>query len=306
MTDSTNKPLPTLSILIPIYNYDIRALAQGLHAQGQALGLPFELLCYDDASAPEWQAVNAPLGDLPHLRYRALPSNLGRSRIRNLLAEEAQYDYLLFLDCDSALPDEHYLARYAEELSAERLLYGGRSYQPQAPSDKRLLLHWHYGRCREVQPAERRQRQPYHSFMTNNFLIPKALFQPIRFDERLLQYGHEDTLFGQALQQRGIPIRHLDNPLLHTGLETAEVFLAKSRQALANLAFLHQSGSGIDTRLLRAYTRMAAWPGSGVLFSLLQKLRPALERQLRTARPSLRLFDGYKLACLAAEMEGLG
>ncbi len=32
--------------------------------------------------------------------------------------------------------------------------------------------------------------------MTNNFLIQQVLLAKIKFDERLNQYGHEESLFG--------------------------------------------------------------------------------------------------------------
>jgi len=293
-----------LSILIPVYNYDVRQLVEALQQQATALrGVDVEILCFDDASEAAFRRLNATVGEWAGVEYRLLPNNLGRSRIRNLLAREARHDYLLFIDCDSQVPDEKYLQRYVAALSPNCLLYGGRIYQPQPPADKSLMLHWRYGSVREAKPAEERQKQAYHSFMTNNFLIPSALFQPIGFDERLLQYGHEDTLFGMELQARGVHILHMDNPLIHAGLESAVAFLQKSRQALENLAFLHHQGTGIDTRLLRWALRFHGRPSEAVLRALWGGCRTSLEQQLSSARPSLRLFDLYKLGCLLEELE---
>lgn len=292
-----------ISILIPIYNYDVRQLVRNLQRQSTALhGIGVEILCFDDASDATFQQLNASVADLPDVKYRVLPNNLGRSRIRNLLAREANHDYLLFMDCDSQVPDEYYLKRYAEALEPGCLLYGGRIYQAEPPADKALMLHWKYGSLREARPARERQNQAYHCFMTNNFLIPQELFHPIEFDERLLQYGHEDTLFGMALKAKGIRIVHIENPLIHAGLEPAAVFLRKSRQALENLAFLHHRGAGIDTRLLRWALRLHGRPSEVVLRMFWGGFRHALERQLRSAQPSLRLFDVYKLGCLLEEL----
>lgn len=292
-----------LSILIPIYNYDVRQLVKNLQRQATTLdNLTVEILCFDDGSGAAFRQLNARVGSLPDVEYRLLPNNLGRSRIRNLLAREAQHDYLLFIDCDSQVPDERYLQRYAAALAPGRLLYGGRIYQAAAPADNSLMLHWKYGSVREARPAEERQQQAYHSFMTNNFLIPRALFPSHGFDERLLQYGHEDTLFGMELQAKGVPILHLDNPLIHAGLETAAVFLRKSRQALENLAFLHHQGTGIDTRLLRWALRLHGRPSETVVRALWEAGRKGLERQLCSARPSLRLFDLYRLGYLLEEL----
>ena len=166
------------------------------------------------------------------LDMKELSSNQGRSRIRNLLADAAKGQYLLFLDCDSKVVKADYLATYVSALHPDTLLYGGRCYLPTPPADQRYYLHWYYGIHREQQSAEQRQKQPYHSFMTNNFLIPTKQFMAIRFDESLKQYGHEDTLFGMELKNRQVPIVHMDNPLEHTGIEVAEIFLDKTKRQL--------------------------------------------------------------------------
>lgn len=292
-----------LSILIPVYNCDIRSLAPELRRQCSTSGTEWEILCFDDGSGPGWKEKNREIAGLPGVFYRELPENLGRARIRNLLAEEAHGDYLLFLDCDSEVPDGAYLQRYAEQLRPDTLLYGGRSYQAEQPQDPALFFHWLYGSRREAQPAAVRRLQPYRSFMTNNFLIPRDLFLQIRFDERLLQYGHEDTLFGMELEKRRVPILHLDNPLIHAGLEPVDVFLAKTRQGIQNLAFLYRSDSGIDTRLLRFYERLKGWGGVAFLRLWFRFCRPALVRRLKSRRPSLRLFDLYKLSLLLEELQ---
>ena len=91
-------------------------------------------------------------------------------------------------------------------------------------------FHWKYGSLREQSSVEQRNLKPYHSFMTNNFLIPKSIFLAIRFEEALTQYGHEDTLFGMELQRRGVPIVHLANPLRHGGLEAEGKFSSYRQQ----------------------------------------------------------------------------
>ncbi|MEJ7665840.1 MAG: hypothetical protein WKG07_43150 [Hymenobacter sp.] len=76
-------------------------------------------------------------------------------------------------------------------------------------------------------------------------------------DERLSGYGHEDTRFGLELARAGVVVRHLDNPVLHDGLEPAAGFLDKSHQAVRNLAqVLRTDGLGADTRLARTAGRL--------------------------------------------------
>ncbi|MBV6653843.1 MAG: glycosyltransferase [Mameliella sp.] len=288
-----------LSILIPVYNYDVSALVHALREQGEQLPCPFEVLCWDDGSSPEFQRINSRLGALSGVTYQLMPENLGRSRIRNRLADAAQFEYLLFMDCDSEVPNKDYLKVYQQYCRPDRLLYGGRIYQDRLPENSQLRFHWHYGSHREVQTANERQLQPYHSFMTNNFLIPKTIFDPIRFDERLTQYGHEDTLFGIELKERGIKIIHLNNPLIHAGLETGEVFIRKSVQAIENLAFLYTEGSPIETRLLKVYEKIRSWGLTALLTFVLPLFLPGLKAYLLNRNtPDLRAFDLYKLGVL--------
>ncbi len=288
----------TLSILIPIYNENVTKLVEDLCGQARKV-VDFEILCFDDGSNIEHKQLNRPLGRIEEVRYEEMDDNQGRSRIRNLLADAARAQYLLFMDGDSKVIRPDYVSTYVNALSAETLLYGGRCYEREPPADKRYFLHWLYGTEREQQPVAQRIEQPYHSFMTNNFLMPAALFHTIRFDECLTQYGHEDTLFGMALRHRKIPIRHLDNPLEHAGLEVAEVFLAKARKAVENLQKLSAADKPVETRLLKAFRQMKRWGLAGLYLTCFDLFEKRMYDNLMSNRPSLRVFDFYKLGLLA-------
>ncbi len=285
-----------ISILIPVFSFDITALVDELAQQCADAGLPWEIICLDDGSAPEFKAINRALQNRPGIRYEELPENVGRAAIRNRLADMAAFPYLLFMDCDSAVVRADYIAHYLAHLDPGTVLYGGRVYAPVPPEDARYLLHWKFGREREQIPPEKRAVQPYHAFMTNNFLIPGDIFQCVRFEERIRGYGHEDTLFGMALQQRGVPVLHLDNPLEHKGLETAAEFLYKNDEAMRNLAWLwRQADLPVHTRLLDMARRLEAQGLSGLLRPVLKIILPALRALLLSRRPVLWALDLYKL-----------
>ncbi|MEM9821409.1 MAG: glycosyltransferase family 2 protein [Bacteroidota bacterium] len=284
-----------LSVLIPVFHFDVRPLVKTLVEQCEAAGIVYEVRCLDDASSAPFQEMNRDLGAEEKVNYQELSENVGRAKIRNILAQQAQYDYLLFMDCDSQVNQSNYIQQYLDQLVPGTLLYGGRSYAETAPADPTLYFHWYYGTQREQQSASQRQKAPYHSFMTNNFLIPKAIFLDIQLDERLKQYGHEDTLFGLALAQKKVPLIHLDNPLEHIGLEKWDVFLRKSQQALENLRYLSRQRSDLDTRLLRFYRKIKAMK-LGFLFLGIERLTARLIiKNLQSQRPSLWVFDLYKL-----------
>lgn len=285
-----------LSILIPVYNYDVTHLVTELHRQAEELGVLYEICLLDDASDEKFKVRNRDLIPKTNVRYEELPQNIGRAAIRNRLVEMANYDYLLYMDCDSGVVMPHFLQTYLTATHPHRLLYGGRAYLPKPPSDPQYLLHWHYGRQREQQDFLERQKNPYHSFMTNNFLIPKSIFASITFDESLRNYGHEDTLFGMELAKKNIEIQHLNNPLLHLGLESAAVFLSKTKMAVHNLVQLQQQGKRVETRLSKTYAQIARWKLLLVVGWGLKLLRPFILKHLQQPKlVDLRLLDLYKL-----------
>lgn len=285
-----------LSILIPLYNIDGRPLVQELLEQCCHLQLPVEIRIYDDASDPEFQTINSGLSNIPGLVYRLLPQNMGRAKIRNLLAKEALYEYLLFLDADASISQSDFLQQYLDKACPGKVWYGGRSYNSTQPADRKLLLHWRVGQERESIPAAQRSQKPYLSFMSNNFLIPRDLFLQIGFDEGIIDYGHEDTVFGLRLKELQVPLLHLNNPLEHTGLESAAIFLEKTDSAACNLLKLKRIYPQLDTPLLYWYKRLRNLPFLSVVLAFAKKwLKTFL---CRFPGSPLRLFDLYKIACL--------
>jgi hypothetical protein len=298
----TQLPTTILSILLPIYNWDIRQLAGDLIAQGRALGVPFELLALDDGSAPEYREMNRSISGFPEVNYQELPQNIGRAAIRNRLGDLAQYPFLLFMDSDSEVVRGDYLQVYLQAAAEDRVLVGGTCYSPEPPADPGLYLRWQYGVRREQRPVALRRRSPWSSFLTHHFVIARSVFQQIRFDERLKGYGHEDTLFGLALQQAGVSITHLDNPLKHAGLEPSAVFLTKTESSVRNLVWLHMQGNLLPSRLLDAYRLLqrlglASWAASGF-----ERHQAAFRKRLEGPAPRLWQLDLYKLGYLCLLM----
>ncbi|TGE15447.1 glycosyltransferase [Hymenobacter elongatus] len=297
-------PAPGLSILIPVYNRDVTILVSDLLEQLPDWGGPAEILCLDDASAPEFRELNGLLRVWPSVCYQELPRNVGRSAIRNQLAAAARYPWLLLLDNDSLLPDDQFLARYAQARQLASVLIGGTTYDVAPPADASLRLRWHYGRAREARPARQRQLEPHAQLTLNNILIEGAVFRRFGLDENLTRYGHEDTKFGWLLRQAHIPVRHVDNPVIHDGLEPAALFLDKTRAAVQNLALLYRHEQlGTDTRLLRMALRLRqlglSRPARAMLGLLQHKLRATL---LSAATPDLRQLDVLKLYWLLREL----
>lgn len=294
-----------VSVLIPVYQRAVGELVQALLAQAADWPGPVEILLFDDGSAEEFRLLNGPLAALPGVHYRELAQNVGRAAIRNQLAAAAHHPWLLLLDNDSLLPDSQFLARYAAAHSQAALLIGGTRYEATPPADTALHLRWRYGRAREERPAAERQAASYAQLTINNALIRADVFRQFPLDEKLSGYGHEDTKFGAELAAAGIPVLHFDNPVIHDGLESAAVFLAKSEQAVRNLARVYQTnGLGSDSRLLQMALRLRQLRAAGAARLALGAAAPALWRRLLSPHPSLRALDLLKLYWLLRELSG--
>lgn len=298
-----------LSICIPVYNFDVRKLVHDLHRQAIESLPDFEILLVDDHSDEIYRRQNRELKLPEKVNYTELKENIGRSKIRNLLAEKAQFRNILFLDCDVEIIHGDFLSSYYRHIEqGEKVVCGGHVYQ-ESPPEPQNYLHWYYGTQREVKTAAERQKAPNNSFMTANFLISKELFGKIRFDERISGYGHEDTLLGYELDKLGIKTNHIDNPVLHAGLDTAAQFLEKTRESMRNLLKLYQF-SGFDKKIshkikaLRAFHTAGKSGLQGIIAKLFSAFRQKMENNLLGPRPRIFILDLYKLGFLCRVKPG--
>ena len=284
-----------LSILIPIYNYDVTKLVVKLSKQCQRAKIQFEIVCFDDGSRPNIKAKNSGLRALFRVNYVEMSENLGRSKIRNWLAKAASFDHLLFMDCDSKVPGANYIKNYVAVIGKYDVVYGGRTYQKKAPASDKKHLHWKYGSQREALSAKKRNKHPYLNFMSNNFMIKRTIVEANKLDESLTQYGYEDTLFALQLKAKEIKVFHIDNPLEHKGLETNGVFLEKVHLATENLVRLYQSKEIRSTRLIDFYQRLKYWKVLPFVLRYFEKNEDNIQRKLQERNPELKNLQLYKL-----------
>ena len=288
-----------LSILIPTYNYSILKLVSRLHKQIENTGIEFEIICLDDASETLF-FENDTINSLRNSSYKILETNIGRSKIRNLLARKAKYDWLLFLDADVLPKSENFISEYISHINnEEKIVYGGILYQEEKPSTEKLLR-WIYGKNREALPFETRNKNPYLSFLTLNFLIRKSVFEKISFNETIPNLRHEDTLFSYNLMQKNIKIVHINNPIYHLGLDDFDLAIKKENESLLALKNL------IDNELITFdYVRISKLVSKIkdlkllFAFSFFYKItRFIFLKNLSSKNPSVFIFDLYRLGYL--------
>ncbi|OAV42756.1 glycosyltransferase family 2 protein [Lewinella sp. 4G2] len=291
-----------VSICIPTYQYDVTKLVLRLQEQMDEVDFPTELLVYDDASpqVPGWWASKQKLERRGTVLKR-LEHNLGRGKIRNQLVRDARFPFVLLLDADAAVPND-FLATYGRHLNLHQpilplLLIGGRTYAEDPPTDRSLHLHWWYGRKRESTDRPYREN-PFHGFQSNNFVASRQLLLDRPFPEDAIGYGHEDTLWGQQLEGKGITLKRIDNPVVHLGLEPAPTFLRKQREAILNLARLRSQHPHLRTRLTDLYEKA---PLMGKLVKLLPE-KILIQYLMEVKKPDLRGLDALKLRWYAEEM----
>lgn len=331
----------TLSILIPTYDFVCYPLVLSLHGQAEALGIDYEILVAEDGSKQQDRVVaNLKINELPNCRHLRRTENAGRAAIRNILADEAQGEWLLFLDSDAKVEKPDFLAAYlaaanegspeprneqegpdskqekpreeqekphdaqAEDATARRsnapVIVGGLYHAPACADPTRALRFRYEREADRSRSAAQRSLKLYMEFSTFNFMIRSDIFRALRFDEQCREYGYEDVLFGLALQLRGIPILHIDNALLHTGLDTNAQFLGKTEAALRTLAALAPELRECS-RVHRLFARLKRYALAPLLRAAFRLCGKPLRRRLeKSARPSLRLFALYKLLYYAS------
>jgi len=291
-----------LSILIPVYNYNIVRLVNDLHQLAMETYVDFEILVIEDGST-SFLKENSTVADLKFCRYSALTHNIGRSAIRNRLADEAIYEHLLFIDCDAEVNSTHFIEKYLSFCREEVVVVGGTAYDPEN-NDPEFSLRLKYGRMREVCSAlKREQNGRYSHFSSFNFLISKSIFYRIRFDESIRGYGHEDTLFGHRIAELKCDMHHIDNALIHKGLDNNKLFIKKTEESTRNLFLLYKSNNypflANQSKLLRTYIRLDQKKLTSILARLYNLLKSAMLKNLCGADPSLKVYDLYKLLFLA-------
>jgi glycosyltransferase involved in cell wall biosynthesis len=286
-----------LSILIPVHEYNPTTLITSLHKQCTSLGIPFELIVFDDASSYEsftsWKPC---LDKIVNLHIYRTDKNIGRAGIRNELIKKSLYEWLLFLDVDTIPCKEEYLKTYLPFLIAvNTCICGGTAYQKSIPSPDQILR-WTYGTAREEIPASKRNQNPFDTFTLNNLLIRKEVLLKFPLDDSIQKYGHEDTLLGMTLAASGINIVHIDNFVYHEGLDTNEVFLAKIKQSIETLVDLYkQKKLPSKTKIIKLHNRLALLNLNRVTAWCIKPFIPAIEKNLLGPAPSMFYMDLLKL-----------
>lgn len=292
-----------LSILLPSYNNKCLSLVQELQQQASVIdSLEYEIIVADDGGTDfDVKRHNSAINDLTHCRYIIRQANVGRAAIRNFLASLAQYDWLLFLDSDVCIGTDDYILSYMNEIRRNdglQVIYGGVSMIEDDKAFGHLLRYRYEHAEAHNHTAARRLTRPYACFRTTNFLIRRDVFEEIRFDERFVNYGYEDVMFGKKLRDKGYHIHHIDNQLVYTDFENNAAYLRKIEDAMRTLHFFQLELKGFSPILsYENKIRLLHMNWAVRLFHWI--FYPIIKVNLLSRHPSLTAFKLYKLGYFA-------
>ena len=283
-----------LSILIPTYNYDALQLVHDMSALAAQEHVEHEIIIGNDCSTTNTNWMNT-CAAWPGVRIVQPAGNIGRAAICNLMAREADGDWLLIVDSDAQVSSGFSLTAYLQAAQQAPVVCGGLYHPAHNPNPASTLRFKYEHAADRKRSAQTRMKNPYRSFCTFNILVKKSLFDTIGgFDRDCKEYGYEDTLFGAELAKHGVKVLHIDNPLLHKGLDTNAEFLRKTETSLHTLKGLKgkmNGWSGIENMATKI-DRLRLRP---VVTGIYRLSRPLLRKNLLSRHPSLFVFQFYKL-----------
>jgi glycosyltransferase involved in cell wall biosynthesis len=287
-----------LSILIPTYNYNVVPLVETLVSQSNGSGIEYEIIILDDASTDTVisDQNKTALEQYDSVQYILANKNKGRERTRQKLANLANYHWLLFLDSDTLPKRNDFIDSYINAIDEDtKLIFGGIAYSVELPPITEILR-WNYGKSREEISVKKRVKNKYLTINSGGFLIDKKTFLDIN---SLITWGNYglDILFTYNLLKNEIPVKHIDNPVYHLGLEPNQEYLIKSKKAVETLYFLQKQRllSNSYSSLQKMNNRLKRFRMNGVFRVLIEGFIPMIEKRLTTKKTSLLLFDLYRL-----------
>lgn len=277
-----------LSILIPCHNWNLLKLVNDLNQlciKSKSLN-NFEIICIEDGSKKLFK--NFKIEQIENAHYSILNKNIGRSAVRNKLARSANFEWLLFIDCDSEIVDDNFIENYLIEANKNKnktVFYGQTLYK--TSNNCEFSLHENYGKKIE-------SKKKIKHFSSHHFLIKKNLLLKKEFNEKITKYGYEDLIFQL---ESNYNFEYIDNPLYHIGLKKNSKFIADCEASLENL-LIYENQKIIENKI-----RVLVWFNKLNVFQsfiliAFKFLKPHILKNLNSNKPNLILLQFYKLGFL--------
>lgn len=284
-----------LSVLIATKNHAVDDLLTALNLQASRLPFPVEVLVGDDASDQIILKENT-LSNFEYLSVtlKKNSKNLGALATKYQLAKSAKYPHLLLLDADVAL-QEHFLENYLPYIQTKKDCVSGGIAIPKDLSKKNKALRYCYGLQRESRPASERNKNEYSNIVSANLLIGRDLFLKAAAPILSNNYGL-DVFLGGQLKKLQTEIVHIDNAVIHLGIEENATFLNKVERGLKHMAWYVVSEEKYPhSGVFYNYQRLQKLNCFNLFLWFFERLKPMILKQITSSKPNLLLFDMYRL-----------
>ncbi len=284
-----------LSILIPTRNDVCLQQVSALQQMASGIdGLRYEIIVSDDASTDEESLrLNAKINQIDRCKLLQRTENTGRAANRNFLARQAHYEWLLFLDCNVGIPNERFLRNYLETSESD-VVNGGIFAKTDKSLSNNNLRYMYEKKIEAAHTASERNKRPYQSFRTSNFMVRRSVMMSHPLDESVPGYGYEDVLFGKILCDNKIHILHINNPVVITQFESNEKYVAKVEEAMRTLHALQDNLANYSP-LLAAAEKLRKTGLTNAFRRFFNAKSDAIRTNLTGASPSIKLLNFYKL-----------
>ena len=287
-----------LSIAIPTRNDDCSQTVSKLLEQARReTSLDFEILIADDASdnAEGIRQLNI-IGNQEGCRLIRLKENVGRAAVRNMLAREAKYDKVLFIDAGVDINNQDFLKTYILHANDADIVCGGWKTEVGAETAKANLRAKYELDCEKNHTPLQRNKHPYRSFRTVNFLVHKDILLNNPFPADMTGYGYEDVVFGKQAEKAGCTVLHIDNPVVYKSYEDNEAFVSKTIQSV-NTLYIYRERIGQYSKLHSIAFRLRKLRLDSLMVFLYKQRSETWKKQLCGNCPSLRMLSLLKLGC---------
>lgn len=156
--------------------------------------------------------MNEPIREMPLLPFPIrcynliYPAHLPLAAARNLAAEKAKGDFLIFLDVD-CIPSATLIADYLKHFKSVALLSGQVRYLKNGATNQDGFLTKMEDLSTPDPIRAGLENIPYSLFWSLNFACSKTTYQKIGgFDEGYEGYGAEDTDFAFSAEKKQVPL----------------------------------------------------------------------------------------------------
>jgi hypothetical protein len=285
-----------ISVLVPVYNYNICDLVNNLHKQLTASEKEFEIICLDDYSNKQIITTNLIINTLSNTSYTLSERNNGIAITRQSLIKKAKYNWIILLDADVKLKDDSYIMNYFNIIKQNyEVVFGGIIYENNPP-DLNSLLRWKYGVTYESVSAEKRNKTPYKITSAANMLIKKNVYIKFALDSIGNSYGM-DIYFGPQLKLNKIPVLHIDNSVYHLGLESSIKYKEKVEFGVRTLLNLYNKNDikEHENDLLKAFIFSKKTGLNYIFLGLYKVFNILITKNLLSKNPKILLLQYYKI-----------